>query len=121
MSVENQVVIIYALTNGLLDDVPVAQVRAWEQDFQTFLATEHPEILASIRETKDLTKENEEALAAAIRHFKEVFASAAPEQESNAAGSPILQETAEDRMMSDEQRRLAQRPEANAAGARQSH
>jgi F-type H+-transporting ATPase subunit alpha len=121
MPVENQVVIIYALTNGLLDDVPVAQVRSWEQDFQTYLATENPEILASIRETKDLTKENEEALAAAIRHFKEVFASAAPAPASSGAGSPILQETAEDRMMSDEQRRLAQRPEANAAGARQSH
>ena len=120
MPVENQVVIIYALTKGLLDDVAVNRVRVWEREFQSFLATERPEILTSIRETKDLTKENEEALIAAIKRFKEVFASAAPEKTTDAA-SPILNETAEDRMMSDEQRRLAQRPEANAAGARQSH
>jgi F-type H+-transporting ATPase subunit alpha len=120
MPVENQVVIIYALTNGLLDDVAVDRVRVWESEFQSFLSTNHPEILASIRETKDLTKENEAALVAAIGRFKEVFASAAPEAGAQAS-SPILSETAEDRMMSDEQRRLAQRPEANAAGARQSH
>jgi F-type H+-transporting ATPase subunit alpha len=120
MPVENQVVIIYALTNGLLDDVAVDRVRVWESEFQSFLSTNHPEILASIRETKDLTKENEAALVAAIGRFKEVFASAAPEAGPQAS-SPILSETAEDRMMSDEQRRLAQRPEANAAGARQSH
>jgi F-type H+-transporting ATPase subunit alpha len=121
MPVENQVVIIYALTNGLLDDVPVDRVRIWEREFQTFLATERPEILASIRETKDLTKETDEALKAAIERFKDIFASAPPEEDPNKPSSPILSETAEDRMMSDEQRRLAQRPEANAAGARQSH
>jgi F-type H+-transporting ATPase subunit alpha len=120
MPVEHQVCIIYALTNGHLDEVPVDQVKVWERDFHDYLDSQRAEVLASIRETKDLTKENEEALVAAIGHFKEVFAreTAAP---AGPTDSAILRETDADRRMSDEQRRLAQRPEANAAGARQSH
>src|SRR6187397_1811173 len=38
MAVEQQVMIIYAVTNGLIDDVPVAQVRAWEKGFHEFMA-----------------------------------------------------------------------------------
>jgi F-type H+-transporting ATPase subunit alpha len=120
MPVEHQVCIIYALTNGHLDEVPVDQIKVWERDFHEYLEAQRPEVLASIRETRDLGKETEEALVAAIGHFKEVFARevAGP---SGPTDSPILRETAADRQMSEEQLRLAQRPEANAAGARQSH
>ena len=74
MPVEHQVAIIYALTNGFLDDVAVEQIRAWERDFHVFLRTERPEILRTSARRKDLTKETEEALVAAIKHYKELFA-----------------------------------------------
>jgi len=120
MPVEHQVAIIYALTNGYLDDVAAEQIRTWERDFHVFLRTQRPDILDSVRTNRDLTKENEQALAEAIRHYKELFADPnSPVGTENYANSPILSETAEDRRMSEEQLQLAGRPEANAASSRQ--
>ncbi|MET0395382.1 MAG: F0F1 ATP synthase subunit alpha [Longimicrobiaceae bacterium] len=122
MAVEHQVAIIYALTNGYLDDVDVPQVRAWERDFHLYLRSTHPEILDGIREARALTKENEEALAAAIRRYAELFADPhSPVGTDSYAGSAILQETDADRRMGEDQLRMAARPEANAASARQSY
>jgi F-type H+-transporting ATPase subunit alpha len=120
--VEHQVAIIYALTNGFLDDVDAAQIRVWERDFHSYLRAQRPQILESIRTEKSLTKENEQALVAAIKQYKELFADPnSPVGTDNYANSPILQETDADRRMSEEQLQLAARPESGAAGARQSH
>jgi F-type H+-transporting ATPase subunit alpha len=122
MAVEQQVTIIYALTNGYLDGVDVDQVRTWERDFHIFMRAQHPELLDSIRSTRTLPKESEETLVRAIKHYTELFADPhSPVGTESYANSPILNETAADRHMSEEQLRLAGRPEANAAGARQSH
>ena len=120
--VQHQVAIIYALTNGYLDDVSPEQIRVWERDFHIFLRTQRPEILNDIVETRDLTKENEEALVAAIEHYKELFASPeSPIGTEDYAQSAILHETESDRRMSEDQLRLAGRPESGVSGARQSH
>ncbi|HEX8272828.1 MAG TPA: F0F1 ATP synthase subunit alpha [Longimicrobiaceae bacterium] len=122
MAVENQVAIIYALTNGYLDDVDVAQVRTWERDFHVYLRTTHPEILDGIRTARDLTGDNEKALVEAIRRYAELFADPhSPVGTDNYANSAILQETDADRRMGEDQLRMAARPEANAASARQSY
>lgn len=70
VSLENQVVSMFAGTNGLMDDVPVPQVREFERQLLEFMATQHPEILKTIADTKDLPKESEEALRSAIDKFK---------------------------------------------------
>ncbi len=122
MAVEHQVAIIYALTNGYLDDVDVPQVRAWERDFHLYLRSTHPEILDGIREARALTKENEQELVAAIRRYAELFADPhSPVGTDSYANSAILQETDADRRMGEDQLRMAARPEANAASARQSY
>jgi len=74
MAVEHQVMIIYAVTNGYLDDVPVERVRAWEAGFHDYIRDRHPEIPEAIRTSKDLSEETEKALVAAIQEYKEVFA-----------------------------------------------
>jgi F-type H+-transporting ATPase subunit alpha len=122
VAVEHQVAIIYALSNGFLDNVDVDQVRSWERDFHIFLRTQHPEILDGIRTSKALSKENEQALVSAIKHYADLFADPhSPVGTESYANSPILNETDRDRHMSEEQLRLAARPEANAAAARQSY
>jgi F-type H+-transporting ATPase subunit alpha len=122
MPVEQQVCIIYALTNGYLDGVDVAQIRTWERDFHVFLRTQRPEILEGIRSARDLTKENEDALKAAITHYADLFADpGSPVGTDSYAASPILNETDADRHLGEEQLRLAGRPEANAASARQTY
>ncbi|MCG6956230.1 MAG: F0F1 ATP synthase subunit alpha [Gemmatimonadetes bacterium] len=74
MRVENQVAVIYAVTNGYLDQHPIGRMRAWERGFHEHLASRHQDILDGIRETKQLTQEIEEKLVAAIKEYNEVFA-----------------------------------------------
>jgi F-type H+-transporting ATPase subunit alpha len=122
MPVEHQVAIVYALTNGYLDEVDVPQIRAWERDFHVYLRTQHPEILQSIREAKDLTADTEKGLKDAIAMYGQLFADPhSPVGTEDYAHNPILSETDADRRMSEEQLQLAGRPEANAASARQSY
>ena len=70
---DHQVMVIYAVTNGYLDRVPVAQVRRWEEEFRRYMDTGHPEVGKAILESRDLTKETEEALKKAIQEFNQGF------------------------------------------------
>jgi len=122
MPVENQVAIIYALTNGYLDDVSIEQIKIWERDLHVYLRTQKPAILESIRENKKLTEETEKGLAEALKVYKELFASPeSPVGTEEYHNSAILSETDADRYMSEEQLRLAGRAESNAPSARQSY
>ncbi|HXE59029.1 MAG TPA: F0F1 ATP synthase subunit alpha [Gemmatimonadales bacterium] len=71
--VERQVAIIYAVTNGHLDDVPVEQVRAWERQFLEYLELQQPKILEDIRTKKALDDDLTNRLKAAIAAFKPLF------------------------------------------------
>jgi len=73
MPVEEQVVVIYAATNGYLDDLDVNLVGAFEKGFLAYLHNEQPDILEAIRTTKDLSEETEEKLKQAVVTFKERF------------------------------------------------
>ena len=67
--VEMQVCIIYAVTKGYLNQIPVTKIKEYQEKLFSFLAESHPEILNSILSTKDLTKENETALGEALTEF----------------------------------------------------
>jgi len=71
MSLAQEVTILYAVINGFLDDVPVDKVRAFEEAFHRFMASNHPEILDTIEQEKALSEATIKALEAAIREFKE--------------------------------------------------
>jgi len=70
MTLGKEVVILYAVTNGYLDDVPVDKVIACEEDFHRFMATSHPEIEQKINDDKEIKPETEEALKKALGEFK---------------------------------------------------
>ncbi len=70
ISVENQVVILYALTNGFIDEVPVGDVTKWEEEFSKFMNASHREILDEIKEKGEISEELEEELKKAIGEFK---------------------------------------------------
>ena len=70
LHVAQQVSIIYAVTNGYMDDVPVDQVRAWEEQFHNFMRTAHPEILETITTEKRLSDETIATLQRTIDEFK---------------------------------------------------
>ncbi|MFV9505382.1 MAG: F0F1 ATP synthase subunit alpha [Oscillochloridaceae bacterium umkhey_bin13] len=74
LPIEDQVAMLFAANNNFLDDVPVAQITTWRDDFINFLKTAHPEVRTQIRENRldkkfpsDAIKN---ALIAAIKEFK---------------------------------------------------
>jgi len=71
MPMGKEVIILYAVINGYLDDVPVERVRAFEREFHRFMEMSHPEIGERIAKDKALSDETEEALKKAIAEFKE--------------------------------------------------
>ena len=73
MPVEEQVAVIYAVTNGHLDDVDLAHVRQWEQNFLEYLRSSRGEVLADIRTKKALDDDLTGRLKAAIADFKPMF------------------------------------------------
>jgi F-type H+-transporting ATPase subunit alpha len=78
MPVEQQVMIIFAVTNGFIDDVPVAGVREWEKGFHAFMAASFPQVGDGIRTGKTLTKEIEAELRRGIEAYKKTAVTTKP-------------------------------------------
>ncbi len=73
MPVENQVIIIYAATKKYLIDIPVEDILRFQDELFEYVETKYPEILESIRKTKEVKEENEKALIKAIEECKKSF------------------------------------------------
>ncbi|ARQ97945.1 F0F1 ATP synthase subunit alpha [Campylobacter lanienae] len=73
LPVENQVVIIYAGSNGYLDDIPVSAVTKFEAELYPYIEAKYPDIFEQIRNKKALDKDIEEALDKALNEFKAIF------------------------------------------------
>jgi F-type H+-transporting ATPase subunit alpha len=73
MPAESQVAVIYAVTNGLLDEIEVRQVRDWERGFHDTMGAKHQDVLDGIREGGQLTGELTEQLVAAIESYNAAF------------------------------------------------
>ncbi len=69
LSLENQIIEIYAGTRGYADKIPLERMRAWEGALLRYMETSHPEIGKSIHEEKRITPENEEKLKEALEAF----------------------------------------------------
>jgi len=73
LPVEKQVLIIYAGTNGYLDDLPVDQCRPFEAGLYNFVENARPSLLTGIRQKKTLDDELKSQMNAAIEEFKSRF------------------------------------------------
>jgi F-type H+-transporting ATPase subunit alpha len=69
MPVEEQVVVIYAGTNGYLDALPVADVKRFESDLLDYVSSRHPGVLATIRDTGKLPDELDDVVKAFTTEF----------------------------------------------------
>ena len=69
MPVEHQVAVLYAVTNGYLNEVPVEKVQEWEKGFHRFLKSEGKAALDAIRKSKDLDSETEQKLRTVIESY----------------------------------------------------
>jgi F-type H+-transporting ATPase subunit alpha len=91
--VEEQVVSIYIGTQGHLDDVPVGELRRFVSEFLDYVRRSRPEILRELRESSNLSEENEKRIVDAVKEFKEQF--------SAGGGSSSVNDTPADAMDAD--------------------
>ena len=73
LSLAEEVVILFAVNEGLMEDVQVESVKAFEEQLLRYISGSHPEIMAAIEETKDLSDELSATLTKAINDFKPTF------------------------------------------------
>ena len=70
MAVEQQVMIIFAVSNGFIDDVDVAKVRDWEAGFHEYVKAQFPNLGDTIRKEKVVSKDSEAELRRALEQYK---------------------------------------------------
>ena len=70
MPVEQQVIVILAVTNGLIDDIEVPAIKAWEKGLLEFMAAQHSALVAEIKTRKALSDELSGRLRKAIEEYK---------------------------------------------------
>ncbi|MCC7363205.1 MAG: F0F1 ATP synthase subunit alpha [Dehalococcoidia bacterium] len=70
LSMAEEVAVLFSLSSGLLDDVPVAKVRPFEEALRKFLASNNPEVLREIAASPVMTPELTEKLRGIITTFK---------------------------------------------------
>jgi F-type H+/Na+-transporting ATPase subunit alpha len=69
LRMEEQVVSLYAVSNGYVDGIPVSSIAEYEKELQTFIKTKHAGIIDTIRDDKVLSEETEKKLVAALGEF----------------------------------------------------
>jgi len=72
-SLENQVMTLFAGTNGYIDTIAVDKVKEWEAAMLRFMETNHPQIGKDIRDKKLISKENEQVLRDALTQFNQTW------------------------------------------------
>ncbi len=73
MEVEEQILIIFALTNGYLDDIEINKIQQFEQEYLRFIRTVRPKIIKELKSKKDIPQELEKQIREAIDRFREKF------------------------------------------------
>jgi F-type H+-transporting ATPase subunit alpha len=73
MSVEDQVIIIYTVTNGHLDDLPVDNLGRFEEEYLSFVDSNYAEVKEEIVESGKLSDELKEKLDEMVKEFKDMF------------------------------------------------
>jgi F-type H+/Na+-transporting ATPase subunit alpha len=74
LSVSKQIVILYAGTNGFLDEVPVSEIRAYEDGLNAFIDEKHPGLAATIAEKKSIDDGMRARLEAGLKEYGKAFA-----------------------------------------------
>jgi len=73
MEVERQILVIYAASNGWLDDYPTGKVQEWHDGFLAFMDDKHPEIGQAILSGGKLSDDMKSKIDAALEEYKAIF------------------------------------------------
>ena len=70
LSLSHQIVILFALTNGLLDDIEIGKIKDFETELQNYLDANNSDLLKSIEDQKAISEEINGELVEAVNNFK---------------------------------------------------
>lgn len=73
MDVQDQVIILYAVLNNHLQDVPVLEIKRFEEEFREYIHTHHRDLRKKIEDKKEIDEEIKNELSSAIDEFKKSF------------------------------------------------
>jgi len=73
LPVEKQVVIIFAGTNGFIDELPLPALKKYEQELFSFIESKHPDIFADILKKRELDNDLRAKINKALQEFKGTF------------------------------------------------
>ena len=119
LPVENQVAILWVVTNGHLDDVPTPRIRDFEQRFYRFLEAEHGDLLKTLGDNPELTDEIVDGLRTATEAFKQTFQGTDDERPRAAAAPAAADGDAGEAEQTDEPEPEAEQPDAEQPDAEQ--
>jgi F-type H+-transporting ATPase subunit alpha len=74
MELAKEVITLYAVNNGYMDDIPIERCQEFEQKFLVYMETAHPDVSSAILESKDIGEDTEETMKKALADFKPAFA-----------------------------------------------
>jgi F-type H+-transporting ATPase subunit alpha len=73
LPVERQILIIYAGTNGFVDDLPATALKKYEQELYSFIDSRHPDVFGDILKKRELDGDLRGKMSKALEEFKGVF------------------------------------------------
>lgn len=73
MGVTDQILILFAVVNGHLDEIEVGRVGEFEQEFLQFMKSKHQDVIKDIVDSKTISDDASEKLAQALKEFKKGF------------------------------------------------
>jgi F-type H+-transporting ATPase subunit alpha len=73
LPVEKQILIIYAGTNGFVDELPATALKKYEQELYSFIDSRHPDVFADILKKRELDGDLRAKMTKALEEFKAVF------------------------------------------------
>jgi F-type H+-transporting ATPase subunit alpha len=73
LAVERQILILYAGTNGFVDELPLAALKKYEQELYSFIESKHPDIFADILKKRELDGDLRAKITKALGEFKRTF------------------------------------------------
>jgi F-type H+-transporting ATPase subunit alpha len=73
LPVEKQVLIIFAGTNGFVDELPLTALKKYERELYSFMESKHPEVFADILKKRELDNDLRAQLTKALEEFKGTF------------------------------------------------
>jgi F-type H+-transporting ATPase subunit alpha len=75
LNLEQEVIILYAVNAGLMDDIPMERCAAFEEQLLRYMGSTHPDVGRAVADSKDITEDTGNSLNQAITEFKGTFSS----------------------------------------------